>query len=144
SLKHHQNNAWHRSQNFSARSTGFRTSTARSKRRFGLRPKSWGVHLRASAQKGNGPVLSGKASLIAAVNRSRNRMITEANEGNEGRAIPKQGFQSDRMLGNLDRMLTLAILAQKRGDILSLAERYRTGDVRVFGSVARGHNTEAS
>jgi uncharacterized protein len=48
------------------------------------------------------------------------------------------------MLGNLSRMLTLATLAQKRDDILSLAERYRTGDVRVFGSVARGQNTEAS
>lgn len=41
-------------------------------------------------------------------------------------------------------MLTLSILAQKRGEILSLAERYRTGDVRVFGSVARGQNSEAS
>jgi predicted nucleotidyltransferase len=41
-------------------------------------------------------------------------------------------------------MMTLAILAQKRDDILSLAEQYRTGDVRVFGSVARGQNTEAS
>ena len=40
--------------------------------------------------------------------------------------------------------MTLAALAQKRGDILSLAERYRTEDVRVFGSVARGQNTEAS
>ena len=41
-------------------------------------------------------------------------------------------------------MITLALLAQKRDKILSLAERYRTGDVRVFGSVARGQNTEAS
>ena len=40
--------------------------------------------------------------------------------------------------------MTLAALTQKRGNILSLAERYRTEDVRVFGSVARGQNTEAS
>ena len=71
-------------------------------------------------------------------------MTTEANEGNEGRRVPKQDFERHRMLGNFNRMMTLAVLAQRRDDILSLAERYRTGDVRVFGSVARGQNTEAS
>lgn len=71
-------------------------------------------------------------------------MITEAHEGNEGRAATKQGFERQWMLGNLDCMMTLAILAQKRGEILSLAERYRTADVRVFGSVVRGQNSEAS
>ncbi len=33
---------------------------------------------------------------------------------------------------------------QRREEILSLAKRYHAGDVRVFGSVARGDNTEAS
>ncbi|SPE51243.1 DNA polymerase beta domain protein region [Verrucomicrobia bacterium] len=41
-------------------------------------------------------------------------------------------------------MLTLRILNERRTEILRLAERYRTGKVRVFGSVARGDNTEAS
>ena len=41
-------------------------------------------------------------------------------------------------------MMTLAILAQKRGEILALAERYRTADVRIFGSVVRGQNNEVS
>lgn len=38
----------------------------------------------------------------------------------------------------------MAALADNRGKILSLAERYHTGDVRVFGSVARGQGTESS
>jgi predicted nucleotidyltransferase len=41
-------------------------------------------------------------------------------------------------------MVTLGMLAEKRMDILRLAERYRTGQVRVFGSVVRGANTDAS
>jgi predicted nucleotidyltransferase len=41
-------------------------------------------------------------------------------------------------------MMTLQTLATRRADILRLAERYRTRDVRVFGSVARGEATEAS
>lgn len=40
--------------------------------------------------------------------------------------------------------MTLATLAEKREAIRSLAARYRTGDVRVFGSVARGQNSAAS
>ena len=35
-------------------------------------------------------------------------------------------------------------MASRRAEILRLAERYRTGDVRVFGSVARGEATDAS
>ncbi len=71
-------------------------------------------------------------------------MITEGNEGNEGGSTLKQDFEKHRGVGSFSCMMTLAILAQKRGEILSLAERYRTGDVRVFGSVARGQNTEVS
>jgi predicted nucleotidyltransferase len=41
-------------------------------------------------------------------------------------------------------MMTLQNITQRRAEICRLAERYRTGDVRVFGSVARGENTEAS
>ena len=41
-------------------------------------------------------------------------------------------------------MMTLGILTERRSEILGLAERYHTGDVRVFGSVARGQNTEGS
>lgn len=41
-------------------------------------------------------------------------------------------------------MMMLQRLATRRADILRLAERYRTRDVRVFGSVARGDCTEAS
>ena len=40
--------------------------------------------------------------------------------------------------------MALANLRRKRSEILALAERYRTGDVRVFGSVARGQSTERS
>ena len=41
-------------------------------------------------------------------------------------------------------MITLSTLLERREQIRRLAERYRTGDVRVFGSVARGDNTGAS
>ena len=41
-------------------------------------------------------------------------------------------------------MMTLRMLASHRGEILRLAEKYRAGDVRVFGSVARGEATEDS
>jgi uncharacterized protein len=41
-------------------------------------------------------------------------------------------------------MITLRTLAERRAEILRLAEGYRTGKVRVFGSVARGNNTPAS
>ncbi len=41
-------------------------------------------------------------------------------------------------------MITLRTLAERRAEILRLAERYRTGRVRVFGSVARGDNGEGS
>lgn len=41
-------------------------------------------------------------------------------------------------------MMTLQTLAARRSQILGLAERYRAGEVRVFGSVARGEATEDS
>lgn len=41
-------------------------------------------------------------------------------------------------------MTTLRTLAARRAEILRLAEQYRTCDVRVFGSVARGEATVAS
>ena len=41
-------------------------------------------------------------------------------------------------------MITLRKLTERRNEILSLAERYRAGEVRVFGSVARGENSAAS
>jgi uncharacterized protein len=41
-------------------------------------------------------------------------------------------------------MMTLRGLAERRTEILRLAERYRAGKVRVFGSVARGDNTQVS
>ena len=41
-------------------------------------------------------------------------------------------------------MMTMRALAERRSEILRLAERYRAGDVRVFGSVLRGDNTEQS
>ena len=47
-------------------------------------------------------------------------------------------------MGNLEHMITLGTLFERREQIRLLAERYRTGDVRVFGSVARGDNTGAS
>jgi hypothetical protein len=47
-------------------------------------------------------------------------------------------------LGKLEQMITLSTLLERREQIQRLAERYRTGNVRVFGSVARGDNTGAS
>jgi predicted nucleotidyltransferase len=41
-------------------------------------------------------------------------------------------------------MITLRSLFERRGEILGLAEQYHAGNVRVFGSVARGDNTESS
>ncbi len=41
-------------------------------------------------------------------------------------------------------MISLPTLIQHRVDILRLAERYHASDVRVFGSVVRGDNTQAS
>jgi predicted nucleotidyltransferase len=41
-------------------------------------------------------------------------------------------------------MVTMRVLAERQSQILGLAERYRAGEVRVFGSVARGENTENS
>jgi len=41
-------------------------------------------------------------------------------------------------------MVTLPTLKQRRAQILALAERHRAGEVRVFGSVARGDATEGS
>ena len=41
-------------------------------------------------------------------------------------------------------MITLGSLRERREQIRRLAERYRTGNVRVFGSVARGDNTGTS
>lgn len=41
-------------------------------------------------------------------------------------------------------MVTFRTLTERRSQILGLAEHYRTGDVRVFGSVARGDATENS
>ena len=40
--------------------------------------------------------------------------------------------------------MTLEVLARNRDEILYLAGRYHTADVRVFGSVARGESTGAS
>jgi len=41
-------------------------------------------------------------------------------------------------------MITLRTLISRRAEILRLADRYRTRNVRVFGSVVRGEATEAS
>lgn len=41
-------------------------------------------------------------------------------------------------------MVTLRTLAERRSEITALAEKYRAGEVRVFGSVARGDNTNTS
>ena len=41
-------------------------------------------------------------------------------------------------------MISLQTLRERRDPILRLAERYRASDMRVFGSVARGDNSEAS
>jgi uncharacterized protein len=53
-------------------------------------------------------------------------------------------FPRAQVLGTLKRVITLGILFERREQIRHLAERYRTGNVRVFGSVARGENTGAS
>lgn len=41
-------------------------------------------------------------------------------------------------------MLTRKTLQSKRDAILAIAHRYGASDIRIFGSVARGDNTEAS
>lgn len=41
-------------------------------------------------------------------------------------------------------MVTLETLAKQRSQILAFAERHRAGEVRVFGSVARGDATKDS
>ena len=41
-------------------------------------------------------------------------------------------------------MKTLELLRNKRADILAAAARHGAGNVRVFGSSARGEDTEAS
>ena len=41
-------------------------------------------------------------------------------------------------------MVTLRMLAERRQEILRLAEGHRAGKGRVFGSVARGDNTRVS
>ena len=38
-------------------------------------------------------------------------------------------------LGNFERVITLGSLFERREQIRHLAERFRTGNVRVFGSV---------
>ena len=45
---------------------------------------------------------------------------------------------------SVSEMITLPMLAERRAEILRLAEGYRTGKVRVFGSVARGDNSSDS
>jgi uncharacterized protein len=40
--------------------------------------------------------------------------------------------------------MTWRTLAEQRAEIIRLAEEHRAGDVRVFGSVVRGENTEGS
>ena len=40
--------------------------------------------------------------------------------------------------------MTLNTLGERRTEVLRLAERRRAGKVRVFGSVARGDNTDTS
>lgn len=41
-------------------------------------------------------------------------------------------------------MPTLKEVTEKRAEILRLADRYRTSDVRIFGSVVRGNSTSRS
>ena len=47
-------------------------------------------------------------------------------------------------LGTIADVITLASLLERREQVRRLAECCRTGNVRVFGSVARGDNTGAS
>ena len=58
--------------------------------------------------------------------------------------LRKRPFPRARALVSLKGVITLGILFERREQIRHLAERYRTGNVRVFGSVARGENTGAS
>ncbi len=58
--------------------------------------------------------------------------------------VIQQTFSLSRPLAKFVHMVTLQTLAERRSEILGLAARYRTGDVRVFGSVARGEATENS
>jgi predicted nucleotidyltransferase len=53
-------------------------------------------------------------------------------------------FPQGPNLGNFECVITMGTLMERREQIRRLAERYRTGNVRVFGSVARGDNTGAS
>ena len=41
-------------------------------------------------------------------------------------------------------MTTLEQIRAKRSEILAIAEKYHVGDIRVFGSVATGNQTETS
>ena len=41
-------------------------------------------------------------------------------------------------------LLTRQTLREKREAIMEIARRYGASDIRIFGSVARGENTEAS
>ena len=41
-------------------------------------------------------------------------------------------------------MMSLKEVSDKRAEILRLANRYRTSDVRIFGSVVRGESTDKS
>jgi predicted nucleotidyltransferase len=58
--------------------------------------------------------------------------------------VAETPFPWARALGTLKGVITLGILFERREQIRHLAERYRAGNVRVFGSVARGNNTGAS
>ena len=53
-------------------------------------------------------------------------------------------FPRGPSLGRIKDVITLGSLFERREQIRHLAERYRTGNVRMFGSVARGDNTGAS
>ena len=58
--------------------------------------------------------------------------------------LRKRPFPRARASCRLKGVITLGVLFEWREQIRHLAERYRTGNVRVFGSVARGDNTGAS
>lgn len=60
------------------------------------------------------------------------------------RSLPRNSLPHSSNSRYLPRMMTLRLLQEQREQILRLADRYRTSDVRVFGSVARGDNSEAS
>src|ERR1041385_6747749 len=59
-------------------------------------------------------------------------------------AAPIAAFPERGALSNLNSDDNAPKLTDQRNEILSLADRYRAGQVRVFGSVARGDNTETS